>query len=102
MRSSRPARVGICASSRKHRASLTALGIWLLIMSGCAAKEPDVPTPVQGTTAEPAVSPSKPTTTPTSAGQPTQRPLAKPQRTNVSVVVNGDLLWHNSSPGFSD
>jgi poly-gamma-glutamate capsule biosynthesis protein CapA/YwtB (metallophosphatase superfamily) len=65
-------------------------------MSGCAAKEPDIPTPAQGTTVGPAVSPSEPTATSTSSGQPTQRPPAKPQRTNVTVVMNGDLLWHNT------
>jgi poly-gamma-glutamate capsule biosynthesis protein CapA/YwtB (metallophosphatase superfamily) len=65
-------------------------------MSGCAAKEPAVPIPVQGSTPGPAVSPSKPIASPTSSGQPTQRPATKPQRTTVTVVMNGDLLWHNT------
>jgi poly-gamma-glutamate capsule biosynthesis protein CapA/YwtB (metallophosphatase superfamily) len=96
LRSPRRASVAICATSRKHRASLAAFGVGLLIMSGCAAKEPAVPTPVQGTTAGPAASPSEPTATSTSSGQPRQPPPATPQRTNVTVVMNGDLLWHNT------
>jgi poly-gamma-glutamate synthesis protein (capsule biosynthesis protein) len=30
------------------------------------------------------------------SGQPTKQPAAKPQRTSVTVVMNGDLLWHNT------
>ena len=33
---------------------------------------------------------------PTSPAQPTQRVPAKPKRTSVTVVMNGDLLWHNT------
>ena len=67
----------------------------LMILSGCANAQPagnrtpTVPTPVPAATAST-------TAAGPSSGQPTQRPAAKPQRTSVTVVMNGDLLWHNT------
>jgi poly-gamma-glutamate capsule biosynthesis protein CapA/YwtB (metallophosphatase superfamily) len=73
---------------------LAAVGIGMLIMlsgwvtggllSGCAA-EPG-----------PSVTLKTPTPSPSSPGQPTTRPPSKPRRTSVTVVMNGDLLWHNT------
>jgi poly-gamma-glutamate capsule biosynthesis protein CapA/YwtB (metallophosphatase superfamily) len=62
------------------------------MLSGCAANEPAVRTPAQA----PAPSPAATSSSATSSGQPTQRPPAKPKRTSVTVVMNGDLLWHNT------
>ena len=39
---------------------------------------------------------SGPTASPTSTGQSTKRLSSKPRRTSVTVVMNGDLLWHNT------
>jgi poly-gamma-glutamate capsule biosynthesis protein CapA/YwtB (metallophosphatase superfamily) len=62
----------------------------LLIMSGCATDEPLAGrTPVAGATLS-GPSPSS------SAGQSTQLRPSKPKRTSVTVVMNGDLLWHNT------
>jgi hypothetical protein len=60
------------------RAWLVALSIGLLIMlSGTADETLAAPEPPDGST------PSPPATT-------------APERTNVTVVMNGDLLWHNT------
>jgi poly-gamma-glutamate capsule biosynthesis protein CapA/YwtB (metallophosphatase superfamily) len=76
-------------------ARLAALGIGLSVMlSGCA-NEPAVRTPAPAPTPSPAAS-SSPTSGSTSSAQPTQRPPARPKRTSVTVVMNGDLLWHNT------
>ena len=75
------------------RTRLAAVWCSLLIMlSSCASDQlADAPTP--------AVKPS-PTTSPTlpspSSSARLNKPLAKPQRTTVTVVMNGDLLWHNT------
>ena len=39
---------------------------------------------------------SGPTASPTSTGQSTKRLSSKPRRSSVTVVMNGDLLWHNT------
>src|SRR4029450_12639190 len=44
----------------------------------------------------PPVTLKTPTPSPSPPGQPTTRPPSKPRRTSVTVVMNGDLLWHNS------
>ena len=77
-------------------ARLAAVWIGLLmILSGCADAQPagdrtpTAPTPIPAATlSTPAAGPS--------SGQPTKQPAAKPQRTSVTVVMNGDLLWHNT------
>lgn len=73
-------------------ARLAAVLIVLSVMvAGCASNEPVVRTPEQTPSPSPAATASSPT-----PGQPTQRPPAKPKRTSVTVVMNGDLLWHNT------
>ena len=73
---------------------LTAVGIAMLIMlSGCVTDESPVgSTPVPSPTA----TLNSPTASPTSTSQSTKRPPSKPRRTSVTVVMNGDLLWHNT------
>jgi len=67
----------------------------LMILSGCADAQPagdrtpTTPTPIPAATlSTPAAGPAP--------SQPTKQPAAKPQRTSVTVVMNGDLLWHNT------
>ncbi|HLM20922.1 MAG TPA: hypothetical protein VK390_05275 [Propionibacteriaceae bacterium] len=61
------------------RAWLVALSIGLLIMlSGTTDETLAAPEPPDGST------PSPPATT-------------APERTNVTVLMNGDLLWHNTN-----
>jgi hypothetical protein len=68
----------------------------LIILSGCANAQPPVDrSPATPPTPPPAQSSITPKTSP-SSDQPTKRPAAKPQRTSVTVVMNGDLLWHNT------
>jgi poly-gamma-glutamate capsule biosynthesis protein CapA/YwtB (metallophosphatase superfamily) len=62
------------------------------MLSGCASNEPAVRTPEQVRTPSPPATSSRPT----SSGQPTQPLPARPERTRVTVVMNGDLLWHNT------
>jgi poly-gamma-glutamate capsule biosynthesis protein CapA/YwtB (metallophosphatase superfamily) len=75
------------------RTRLAAVWCSLLIMlSSCASDQlADASTP--------AVNPS-PTTSPTlpspSSSARLNKPPAKPERTSVTVVMNGDLLWHNT------
>jgi Bacterial capsule synthesis protein PGA_cap len=71
-----------------------AVGIGLLIiLSGCATDEPLAGrTPVPSSTA----TLISPTPSPTSSTESTKRSPVKPQRTSVTVVMNGDLLWHNT------
>jgi poly-gamma-glutamate capsule biosynthesis protein CapA/YwtB (metallophosphatase superfamily) len=64
----------------------------LVMLSGCASNEPAVRTPEQVRTPSPPATSSRPT----SSGQPTQPLPARPERTRVTVVMNGDLLWHNT------
>jgi poly-gamma-glutamate capsule biosynthesis protein CapA/YwtB (metallophosphatase superfamily) len=73
---------------------LTAVGIAMLIMlSGCVTDE----SPVGSTpAASPTATLDRSTASPTSTGQSTKRPPSKPRRTSVTVVMNGDLLWHNT------
>jgi poly-gamma-glutamate capsule biosynthesis protein CapA/YwtB (metallophosphatase superfamily) len=66
------------------------------MLSGCAANEPAGRTPAPAPTPSPAATLSAPTSSSTSSAQPTQRPPVKPKRTSVTVVMNGDLLWHNT------
>jgi poly-gamma-glutamate capsule biosynthesis protein CapA/YwtB (metallophosphatase superfamily) len=62
-----------------------AAGIALLVMlSGCATDQPVAPSP-------PA---SNPTQGHTASPQPAKRSPSTP--TSVTVVINGDLLWHNT------
>jgi poly-gamma-glutamate capsule biosynthesis protein CapA/YwtB (metallophosphatase superfamily) len=72
---------------------LTAVGIVILIMlsgfvsgglAGCAAES------------SPTARLETPTPSPSSSGQPTTRSPSKPSRASVTVVMNGDLLWHNT------
>src|SRR6476659_5055091 len=64
----------------------------LMILSGCAGAQPTgdrTPTPTPAATlSTPAAGPSP--------GQATKQSAAKLQRTSVTVVMNGDLLWHNT------
>jgi poly-gamma-glutamate capsule biosynthesis protein CapA/YwtB (metallophosphatase superfamily) len=62
------------------------------MLSGCASNEPAVRTPEPARTPSPAAM----SNSPTSSGQPTQPLPARPERTSVTVVMNGDLLWHNT------
>jgi poly-gamma-glutamate capsule biosynthesis protein CapA/YwtB (metallophosphatase superfamily) len=72
---------------------LAAVWIGMLIMlsgwvtgglAGCAAE------------ASPNATLETATPSPSSSGQPTTRKPSKPRRTSVTVVMNGDLLWHNT------
>jgi len=66
---------------------LAAVGIAILMMlSGCATDHPVAVRPPVATTAQ----------GPTSSPQPAKRAPTTPQRTSVTVVMNGDLLWHNT------
>jgi poly-gamma-glutamate capsule biosynthesis protein CapA/YwtB (metallophosphatase superfamily) len=68
-----------------------------MILSGCANAQQQAgrtPTPVP--TPSPTGRPSTPPATPGPSGQSTKQPPAKPQRISVTVVMNGDLLWHNT------
>jgi hypothetical protein len=78
------------------RACLAALWIGLLIISGCATDQPPADrTPAAASTPDPTGTVSRPTSS-SSSTQSTQRPPSKPKRTSVTVVMNGDLLWHNT------
>jgi poly-gamma-glutamate capsule biosynthesis protein CapA/YwtB (metallophosphatase superfamily) len=72
---------------------LAAVGIGMLIMlsgwvtgglAGCAAES------------SPTATLKTPTPSAPSSGQPTTGSPSKPRRTSVTVVMNGDLLWHNT------
>jgi Bacterial capsule synthesis protein PGA_cap len=72
---------------------LVAVGIGMLIMlSGCVTGA------LAGCAAEssPTATLKTRTPSPTSSGQPPTRSPSKPRRTSVTVVMNGDLLWHNT------
>ncbi|MFL6047455.1 MAG: hypothetical protein ACJ72M_20395 [Propionibacteriaceae bacterium] len=80
------------------RTGLAAVGIGLLIMLfGCANDRP-VADPTSSASSTATSSESSPVATP--SGQPTKQAPGKPAKTSVTVVMNGDLLWHNTSPGF--
>jgi poly-gamma-glutamate capsule biosynthesis protein CapA/YwtB (metallophosphatase superfamily) len=64
------------------------------MLSGCAAGESGR-TPEEGSTPGPTTTLSPPTPS-GSSSQSTQRSPSKPKRTSVTVVMNGDLLWHNT------
>ena len=65
----------------------------LIMLSGCVTDESPVGSrPVPSPTA----SLTSPTASPTSTGQSTKRLPSKPRPTSVTVVMNGDLLWHNT------
>jgi poly-gamma-glutamate capsule biosynthesis protein CapA/YwtB (metallophosphatase superfamily) len=66
------------------------------MVSGCTANEPAARTPAPPLPPSAAATSNSPTSSPTSPAQPTQRVPAKPKRTSVTVVMNGDLLWHNT------
>ena len=83
---------------------LAAVGIGTLIMlsgwltggllAGCAA-EPS-PTALNTPTPSPAATLQTPAPSPRPSGQPTTQSTSNPRRTSVTVVMNGDLLWHNT------
>lgn len=83
---------------------LAAVGIGTLIMlsgwvpggllAGCAA-EPST-TALETSTLNPTAALQTPAPSPRSPGQPTTRSTSNPRRTSVTVVMNGDLLWHNT------
>jgi len=65
----------------------------LIMLAGCVTDESPVgSTPVPGPTA----TLNSPTASPTSTGLSTKRLPSNPRRTSVTVVMNGDLLWHNT------
>jgi poly-gamma-glutamate capsule biosynthesis protein CapA/YwtB (metallophosphatase superfamily) len=63
--------------------------VLLIMMSGCASDQP-----VSGRLPADNQSPT-PTPSPSASHQPSEPP-AKAQPTSVTVVMNGDLLWHNT------
>ena len=63
------------------------------MLSGCVTDESPVG---RAPVASPSATLNRPTRGPTSSGQSTKRPPSKPRRTSVTVVMNGDLLWHNT------
>ena len=67
----------------------------LMILSGCADAQPAGDRTPTAPTPTPAATLSTPAAGP-SPGQATKQSAAKPQRTSVTVVMNGDLLWHNT------
>ena len=66
----------------------------LITLSGCVTDE----LPVEGSTPvpSPTATLNSPTASPTSTGQSTKQLPSNPRRTSVTVVMNGDLLWHNT------
>jgi poly-gamma-glutamate capsule biosynthesis protein CapA/YwtB (metallophosphatase superfamily) len=79
-------------------ARLAALWFGLLIMlSGCGS---DQSLPGRKPAAAPTPSSAATSKTPaqgsTASGQSTKGSSAKPKRTSITVVMNGDLLWHNT------
>ena len=65
----------------------------LIMLSGCVTDE----SPVGSTPApSPTATLSNPTPSPTPSGPSTAQPPSNPRRTSVTVVMNGDLLWHNT------
>ena len=66
----------------------------LITLSGCVTDE----SPVVGSTPvpSPTATLNSPTASPTSTGQSTKQLPSNPRRTSVTVVMNGDLLWHNT------
>jgi poly-gamma-glutamate capsule biosynthesis protein CapA/YwtB (metallophosphatase superfamily) len=66
----------------------------LIMLSGCVTDER------LGTAAEPrptaGLNNPTPSSIPSQSGQSTRRPPSKPRRTSATVVMNGDLLWHNT------
>ncbi|HVD82366.1 MAG TPA: CapA family protein [Propionibacteriaceae bacterium] len=78
------------------RACLAGLWIGLLIISGCATDQPPADrTPAAASTPDPTGTLSRPTPS-SSSSQSAQRPPSKPKRISATVVMNGDLLWHNT------
>jgi poly-gamma-glutamate capsule biosynthesis protein CapA/YwtB (metallophosphatase superfamily) len=68
----------------------------LIILYGCANDQPvGRRTPAASPTPSSVATSSTPAAVPSSPAQAT-KPPAKPQRTSVIVVMNGDLLWHNT------
>jgi poly-gamma-glutamate capsule biosynthesis protein CapA/YwtB (metallophosphatase superfamily) len=65
----------------------------LIMLSGCVTDE----SPVAGATpSSPITTLNNPTPIPTASGSSTAPPQSNPRRTSVTVVLNGDLLWHNT------
>jgi poly-gamma-glutamate capsule biosynthesis protein CapA/YwtB (metallophosphatase superfamily) len=77
-------------------ATLIILSGWVTsgLLAGCAA-EPS-PTALKTSTPSPTATPETPTPSPRSSGQPTTQSTTNPRPTSVTVVMNGDLLWHNT------
>ena len=67
------------------------------MLSGCGSGQ-SLPghTPPRPSTPNPAATPSASTPSSPSAAQSPKQPPVKPKRTDVTVVMNGDLLWHNT------
>ncbi len=63
----------------------------VMIMSGCANAQPP-----PGRSPDVAPSPTVSPTSSVSSSAQAGKPAAKLQRTSVTVVMNGDLLWHNT------
>ena len=70
---------------------LAAVWCVVIIMSGCASNQPAGHTQA----VNPSPTPGAVTGSPSQSSRPGP-PSAEPQRTNVTVVMNGDLLWHNT------
>src|SRR5215213_953458 len=65
--------------------------VLLIILSSCASGQP---LPARTPAPSPRSPVSSQTESPSFSSQPSKP--AKPQRTSVTVVLNGDLLWHNT------
>jgi hypothetical protein len=65
----------------------------LIMLSGCVTHE----SPVGGATPPSSIATlNNPDPSPTPSGPSTARSPSNPRRTSVTVVMNGDLLWHNT------
>jgi poly-gamma-glutamate capsule biosynthesis protein CapA/YwtB (metallophosphatase superfamily) len=65
----------------------------LIMLSGCVADESAVGT---ATPPSPTTTLNGSTASPTPSGPSTARSPSNPRPTSVTVVMNGDLLWHNT------
>jgi poly-gamma-glutamate capsule biosynthesis protein CapA/YwtB (metallophosphatase superfamily) len=63
----------------------------LIMLSGCVTDESPVGTPPSSIARL-----NNPAPSPTPSGPSTARSPSNPRRTSVTVVMNGDLLWHNT------
>ena len=65
----------------------------LIMLSGCVTDESPVGS---ATPPSPTATLNNPTPSPDPSGPSTARLPSNPRRTSVTVVMNGDLLWHNT------